>query len=253
MLCHSSIRHRCELEPNSPLSQLYLYKLHDCEEEANTNLDQNIKLRQEASRLKLKVPKNAKRLTLVRILKSAEDSTNSDNIAEPAGNISDIADENQATTIYDGARPNNATVSNEEEHVVSTPTSNEGRTLINLVLRLSSTVQSLQHNVSSLNGKVKSLLVEQQTTRQEEVAVSSTFTSTGSRRGEDVNNSGNPYNLESAYASFNRNTIPAAAAGSENQEARSVRTARGYAAESLPFVETISPQLKKEHHFTFGH
>jgi hypothetical protein len=27
-----------------------------------------------------------------------------------------------------------------------------------------------------------------------------------------------------------------------------VRTARGYAAESLPFVESISPQLRKKHH-----
>ncbi|CAC5420045.1 unnamed protein product [Mytilus coruscus] len=175
-----------------------------------------LRLRQEVSRLKLKVPKNGKRLTLVRILKSAEDSSRSDNIAETADNISDIADE--ATAIYGGARSHDASIRIQEEHVVSTSTpSNEGRTLINLVSRLSST---------------------------EEVAVS-TFTSTGSHRGEDVNNSGNSHNLESAYASLNRNTIPAAAAGSENQEARSVRTARGYSAETLPFMETISPQQRK--------
>ncbi|CAC5373070.1 unnamed protein product [Mytilus coruscus] len=202
-----------------------------------------LRLRQEVSRLKLKVPKNAKRLTLVRILKSAEDSSRSNNIAETADNISDIAEE--ATSIYGGARSHDASVRIQQEHVVSTSTpSNEGRTLINLVSRLSSTVQSLQQNVSSLNGKVNSLLVVQPTTRQEEVAVS-TFTSTGSYRGEDVNNSGNSHNLESACASLNRNTIPAAAAGSENQEARSIRTARGYSAETLPFVETISPQLRK--------
>ncbi|CAG2217074.1 unnamed protein product [Mytilus edulis] len=166
-------------------------------------------LRQEVSRLKLKVPKNAKRLTLVKILKSAEDSSHSDN----------------------------TTVNGNSGYF------REGRTLINLVSRLSATVQSLQQNVSALNMKVNSLLVVQPNTRQEEVAVS-TFTSTGSQHCEDINNLGNSHNLESSYASLNRTTIPAAA-GSENQEARSLRTSRGYSAETLPFVETISPQLRK--------
>ncbi|VDH90181.1 Hypothetical predicted protein [Mytilus galloprovincialis] len=143
-----------------------------------------LRLRQEVTRLKLKVPKNAKRLTLVRILNSVEDSSHSDNTTETV-DISDIADE--ANTIYGVVQPN---------------------------------------------------------TRQEEVAVP-TFTSTGSGHSEDINNSGNSHNLESAYASLNRTTIPAAAAGSANQEARSVRTSRGYSAETLPFVETISPQLRK--------
>ncbi|VDI15266.1 Hypothetical predicted protein [Mytilus galloprovincialis] len=198
-----------------------------------------LRLRQEVTRLKLKVPKNAKRLTLVRILNSVEDSLHSDNTTETV-DISDIADE--ANTIYGGARSHNAPVRIQEDHVAPTngTSSNEGRTLINLVSRLSSTVQSLQQNVSALNGKVNSLLVVQPNTRQEEVAVP-TFTSTGSGHSEDINNSGNSHNLESAYASLNRTTIPAAAAGSANQEARSVRTSRGYSAETLPFVETISP------------
>ncbi|CAG2220729.1 unnamed protein product [Mytilus edulis] len=165
-----------------------------------------------------------------------------DNTTETV-DISDKADE--PTTIYGGARSHDASVRIQEEQVASTTTSsNEGRTLINLVSRLSSTVQSLQQNVSSLNGKVNSLLVVQPNTRQEEVAVS-TFTSTGSQRGEAINNSGNSHNLESTYASLNRTTIPAEAAGSKNQEAKSVRTSRGYSAETLPFVETISPQLRK--------
>ncbi|VDI64285.1 Hypothetical predicted protein [Mytilus galloprovincialis] len=201
-----------------------------------------LRLRQEVTRLKLNVPKNAKRLTLVRILNSVENSSHSDNTTETV-DISDIADE--ANTIYGGARSHNAPVRNQEDHVAPTTTSsNEGRTLINLVSRLSSTVQSLQQNVSALNGKVNSLLVVQPNTRQEEVAVP-TFTSTGSGHSEDINNSGNSHNLESAYASLNRTTMPAAAAGSANQEARSVRTSRGYSAETLPFVETISPQLRK--------
>ncbi|CAG2254395.1 ANK [Mytilus edulis] len=178
--------------------------------------------------------------SIVKIL--TERKRKGDNTTETV-DIADISDE--VTTIYGGTRSHDASVRIQEEHVASTTTSsNEGRTLINLVSRLSSTVQSLQQNVSSLNGNVNSLLVVQPNTRQEEVAVS-TFTSTGSQRGEAINNSGNSHNLDSTYASLNRTTIPAAAAGSENQEARSVRTSRGYSAETLPFVEIVSPQLRK--------
>ncbi|VDI07278.1 Hypothetical predicted protein [Mytilus galloprovincialis] len=67
---------------------------------------------------------------------------------------------------------------------------------------------------------------------QEEIAAS-TFTSTGSHCDEDVNNFGNSYNLESAYASFKRNNIPAAAARSENQEPRSIRRKKEYSVKTL--------------------
>ena len=52
------------------------------------------------------------------------------------------------------------------------------------------------------------------------------------------------FNLESAYRALNNlRAMPSAAAGSEHQLA--MRTTRGYSAESLPVVETISPQLRK--------
>ena len=56
--------------------------------------------------------------------------------------------------------------------------------------------------------------------------------------------------IESTYKHLNSN-IPSAEAGSDAQlNSSSVwhnshKTARGYAVESLPFVETISPQLKR--------
>ncbi|CAG2250848.1 unnamed protein product [Mytilus edulis] len=142
-------------------------------------------LRQEVTRLKLKVPKNAKRLTLVRILNSVEDSSHSDNTTETV-DISDIADE--ANTIYGGARSHGEMhqLGFKKDHVPFRNSSNEGRNTRKFS-RLSSTVQSLQQNVSALNGKVNSLLVVQPNTRQEEVAVP-TFTSTGSGHSEDLNN-----------------------------------------------------------------
>ncbi|VDI55239.1 Hypothetical predicted protein [Mytilus galloprovincialis] len=60
------------------------------------------------------------------------------------------------------------------------------------------------------------------------------------------------FNLQSAYNALqNTRTAPNAAAGSEEQllnmgnSGNMVRTAHGYSAETLPFVETISPQLRK--------
>lgn len=49
---------------------------------------------------------------------------------ETADNISDKADE--ATAIYGGAQPHDATVSIQEEHMVSNSTSSNERTLINI-------------------------------------------------------------------------------------------------------------------------
>jgi len=55
------------------------------------------------------------------------------------------------------------------------------------------------------------------------------------------------FNLETAFQALRNNRpVPSAAAGSEEQlNSNLVRTTRGYAAESLQFVETISPQLRK--------
>ena len=54
------------------------------------------------------------------------------------------------------------------------------------------------------------------------------------------------FNLESAYRAMNSGrSMPSATAGSEHQLVNAVRTARGYYAESLLVVETISPQLRK--------
>lgn len=50
----------------------------------------SLRLRHEVSRLELEVPKKAKRLALVRIVKGDEDSCRSDNLAETAYNISDM-------------------------------------------------------------------------------------------------------------------------------------------------------------------
>ncbi|KAL3877964.1 hypothetical protein ACJMK2_035605 [Sinanodonta woodiana] len=60
---------------------------------------------------------------------------------------------------------------------------------------------------------------------------------------EDCDNAQN-FTLDIGYKAFNS---PSAAAGSEEQARHSmcIRTPRGYSAESLPFVETVLPQLRK--------
>ncbi|CAC5392903.1 unnamed protein product [Mytilus coruscus] len=136
--------------------------------------------------------------------------------------------------------------------------SNDNRVLIGIVSKLSSTVQSLQQNVSGLTGKVNSLLQarsNENTSRIVEtpnVYVSAPVESVSNLINHNTTNSSQSWsnvNLQSAYNALkNTRTAPNAAVGSEEQllnignSGNMVRTAHGYSAETLPFVETISPQ-----------
>ncbi|CAG2222425.1 unnamed protein product [Mytilus edulis] len=143
--------------------------------------------------------------------------------------------------------------------------------LVDLVSKLSSDVQNLQQNVISLNNKVTVLtnnLPQNNNISTSPIVPSTCSTSPvvndsvdGSQPIQNTitsvpitspSSTGN-YSIESAMqsfqtSSFNRH-VPTAAAGSEAQ-AREVdtrgykRTCYGYSAESLPLVETISPQLR---------
>ncbi|CAC5407264.1 unnamed protein product [Mytilus coruscus] len=70
-----------------------------------------------------------------------------------------------------------------------------------------------------------------------------------SPRSEEVNNAnGLNFNLETAYSALRTNALPTAAAGIEEQAHRNnryVQTPRGYSAKSLPFVETVTPQVRR--------
>ncbi|CAC5394727.1 unnamed protein product [Mytilus coruscus] len=140
--------------------------------------------------------------------------------------------------------------------------SNDNRVLIGIVSKLSSTVQSLQQNVSGLTGKVN-LLLQARNENTSTSRIAETPNAYVSAPVDNVSNiinhnstnssqSWSNFNLQSAYNALqNTRTAPNAAAGSEEQllnmgnSGNMVRTAHGYSAETLPFVETISPQLRK--------
>ena len=135
------------------------------------------------------------------------------------------------------------------------------RTVIDIVSRLTSTVQTLQQTVNNLNTKVNSLTtqVNQASQRSTETA-SVSNRSEGPVRGNAVDR-GNVQNTDkdqeftmaTAIAAFNSplRVVPAAA-GSEEQLQQTLqggyqrtRTTYGYAAESLPLVETVAPHIRQ--------
>ncbi|CAG2197022.1 unnamed protein product [Mytilus edulis] len=130
------------------------------------------RLKAELERKNIAFPLNAKRLTLVRLLKRYE---NSDSITSNTTNArgEEARGENtrgeepiNGSAVYHHALPlQNARVDGDPRshdapninNNENTP-SNDNRVLIGIVSKLSSTVQSLQQNVSGLTGKVNLLL-----------------------------------------------------------------------------------------------
>lgn len=117
--------------------------------------------------------------------------------------------------------------------------------LIDLVSKLSSTVQSLQQNVVHLTSRVNSLqatAINPSSTARNNDEPGSETPANSTTTGRNPESS---FTLDTAFA-----RISAAAAGSPTQSLELKRTRFGFAAESLPLVETISPQLR--HQITSG-
>ncbi|XP_062598608.1 uncharacterized protein LOC134260042 [Saccostrea cucullata] len=147
-----------------------------------------------------------------------------------------------------------------------------GRELIDIVTKLTSTVQNLQQNVISLTSRVNTLTSTSLSTdvnsRPSEITNTplpnstittptvnptvSVTTALDPSSGQNVATTeiSNNFNISSAITAMQTSTprIVSAAAGSEAQLGRPdyTRTRYGYAAESLPLVETISPQLRQQ-------
>ncbi|VDI01036.1 Hypothetical predicted protein [Mytilus galloprovincialis] len=237
-----------------------------------------VKLRQELNTRGIRIPPNTRRMALVRLYRESRE-----NISSDAGRNN----ESHAITILGSARSQNATATDtttdhvhdailgsaRSQNATATDTTTDhvhdallgsaasqdasvetnNRTLINIVSRLSTTVQSLQQNVTTLTGQVNTLITQRTVDAREQTKSTTitgntgipTFGSTGNQRSE-VN--GLNFNLETAYSALKSNALPTAAAGSEEQALRNnryVQTSRGYSAESLPFVETVTPQLRR--------
>ena len=201
------------------------------------------RLKEELRNRNINFPTNARRMALVRLLKE----TNRENSVvergyrnvQPRGQSSENINtvEERPLSLYGSARSNQDGRAQGRE-----------RELIDIVGKLSNTVQSLQQNVSSLTAKVNSIV---KNSSNSPVNADRTGNET-TREQENVNSVPTTnFSLESAYRALNATSVhglgnPSAAAGSELQlRNRTRHSAWGFAAENLPYVETITPQLKK--------
>lgn len=127
------------------------------------------------------------------------------------------------------------------------------RVMIDLVSKLSSTVQSLQQNVINLTSRVNSMNT-QTTSSSVSTEINHNIQSGGQTNqanssSNDVNNTSN-FTLSSAMAAMSSSVSgpSATTTGIANQQPAPSykRTRFGFSAESLPLVETISPQLRQQ-------
>ena len=245
-----------------------------------------LRLKEELRKRGIQFPINARRMALVRLIKNHEMTNDSqfNNVNGQPSQSSILGNRRQQQFLQHdidsyahvnssllgsarshdsadaggvaNARENNVGNESARSHDAANVDNNGGdhsnRVLIGLVSKLSSTVQSLQHDVLNLTGKVNSIAHRNQQPSNSNIDYGSveichnTSTTTGTTRNIDTPTA-TAFNLETAFQALRDNRpVPSAAAGSEEQlNSNLFRTARGYAAESLPFVETISPQLRK--------
>ena len=209
------------------------------------------RLKEELRNLNINFPVNARRMALVRILKQAKsDFSSLDTDRRGSRNDQDTSSTHDA----------NADVNNMEDRPISlfgsARANQDGRAqyrereIIDIVGKLSNTVQSLQQNVTNLTAKVSRIVCN----NTDAVNYDRAENLPTSRQDQDIaNTSASPsenFNLESAYRALNSTSFrglgtPNAAAGNEQLRNMTRHSAWGFAAENLPYVETISPQLKK--------
>ena len=203
-----------------------------------------VRLQEELTKRNISFPRNARRMALVRLLRPAIEARHEGN---PAINASDRHD------LLGSARSHDSMEATQQDGRA------QGReeTFLQLLSSMTTTMQSMQKNVSDLTGKVNELMAKQSEkdkndsrTENRTVQQNSTGPTGNACYNECSSTSTNAYDLGSAYSALRKSTrsasLPSAAAGSEMQ-ARAMNQCSqwGYSAESLPFVETISSTLKK--------
>ena len=118
----------------------------------------------------------------------------------------------------------------------------QNNALVDIVSKLTSTVQSLQQNVINLTARVNSM--SQGACIQTNATAGISQSQPGQERTSVTTSPSAPetnYTLDTAFA-----RISTAAAGSQDQLSEPRRTRFGFSAESLPLVETISPLLRQQ-------
>ena len=196
------------------------------------------RLREELNNPNIRPPPNDRRMALVRLL---SDSRSIDDVSIGDDSMGDSHD----TSVNEAsARSHNATQNVNNEH----------RTAI--LIDLVSNIQNLQQNVISLNNKCNSLSNSNSVTNNVSASRNanllpnpSFFTTTPATSVVTPSSSSQSFTMESAL--HNLQSSPMIRGESKAREFTErnmrgyVRTTYGYAAESLPLVETISPQLRQ--------
>ncbi|CAC5415197.1 unnamed protein product [Mytilus coruscus] len=223
------------------------------------------RLKAELERKNIAFPLNAKRLTLVRLLKRYENSdsitSNTTNARGEEARGEDTRGEEpiNGSAVYHHALPlQNARVdgdprshdtpnTNNNENTLS----NDNRVLIGIVSKLSSTERKVNLLLQARNENTSTSRIAETPNAYVSAPVDN-VSNIINHNSTNSSQSWSNFNLQSAYNALqNTRTAPNAAAGSEEQllnmgnSGNMVRTAHGYSAETLPFVETISPQLRK--------
>ena len=207
-------------------------------------------LKEELNKKVVRFPKNA-RMALVRLLQhntgENEVSTQRNDDSSTRGQV-DIYSSARSHDSSQNAHGDESVFGSEvsQDAPMINNNNNNGdtsnnRVLIGLVSKLSSTVQTLQQNESSLTSKVNTLIAERPELPGKARAVELVVNRTTINLDQNSTARSTQFNLETAYNALRR-PVPSAAAGSEEQLAT---LGMGFAVESLPFVETVSPQLMK--------
>jgi hypothetical protein len=163
------------------------------------------RLRKELSKINVRVPLNSQRMTLVQLLCNDNEESARSHIASGQNvNNEIVVDQSQDASCTNNHGNNRASI------------------LTELVSKLSSTVQSLQQSVTTLNNRVNIISRNVIQTRNEN-ATTDIQTSSVRSSGQSTSQSSElPYSLQTAYTAMdgNSSTIrnrPTAATGSETQ------------------------------------
>ncbi|XP_048778466.1 uncharacterized protein LOC125682096 [Ostrea edulis] len=176
-------------------------------------------------------PTNARRSVLIRLLSNGPEQ------------LSDSARSHNATVSDNGdLRSQDATVHNNNNGGLQATSggSQNQAVVIDLVSKLTLTVQSLQQNVINLTTRVNNLSSIRDGSGNVPVGPMTVSLGPTTCSSNVPFPTTDNYNLDTAFA-----RLSSAAAGSSTQAAEFKRTRFGYSAESLPMVKTISPLLRQ--------
>lgn len=193
------------------------------------------KLKAELANLSVSFPKSAKRAQLIAIFKQSTNTT-ANTVDVAASIFSDSALRGlQASTDLGSSRALPPSVAGASALAQEVSPVNNNNTVTSALRELTATVSSLQNNLKQLSAKVNSIQTAEST-----VADNAASVPTGEANVMNTLASAlQPATLQEPPL------VPTAVPTVTGPDHCYVRTKFGFSAESLPFVETVSPQIRK--------